>query len=59
MGVTVLVAMICRVAGQNIAFIALAALANYIYWYNIFQKLLSCYCETIVARNQRGSYFST
>ena len=51
-----LLALICYVAGQNIATIVFGALYAYISWYIVLQKRLVCDCETIVARNQRGDY---
>ena len=54
MGVFALLAVICYVAEQNIAFIVFCCSLGYFCWYIVLQKRLVCYCETIVARTQRG-----
>ena len=55
-GVSGLLALICFIAGQNIAFIVFGALWAYFCWYIVLQKRLVRDCETIVARTQRGDY---
>ena len=51
-GVFDLIALMCMIAQQYASIFA--ALAFYLSWYIVLQKRLVRYCETIVARNERG-----
>ena len=48
-----LLAVICLLQ-DNILLLLYLVLLAYICWYIVLQKRLVCYCETIVARDERG-----